>query len=142
MADTFSREERSRIMSLVRSKDTSPEKIVFSYLRKSHVYFQRHYSRAIGNPDIALPRKKRAVFVDGDFWHGRNYQKVLAKHEPDSYWIKKITRNIERDKEQRAALRDEGWQLLVVWESDVLRKSTRQQELEKIKAFLTDTGVR
>lgn len=142
MADTFSPEERSRIMSLVRSKNTKPEKIVFSYLRKSNVYFQRHYKRAIGNPDIALPRKKKAVFIDGDFWHGRDYRKVLAKHDTDSYWIKKITRNMERDKEQRTMLHDEGWVLLVVWESDIIRKSTQFQELQKIKDFLTDTGVR
>ncbi len=69
MADVFSKAKRSEIMSRIRAKDTRIEKTVFSYLRKKKIYFQKHYSKVAGNPDIALPAEKIAVFINGDFWH-------------------------------------------------------------------------
>jgi len=75
MADCFTKKKRSEIMSKIRNKETKIEKMVFKYLRENKVYFQKHYNWASGKPDIALPRKKKAVFIDGDFWHGRDYEK-------------------------------------------------------------------
>lgn len=66
MADMYSPEKRSDIMSRIRSKETQAEKIVFRYLRQQKLYFQKHYARAAGKPDVALPRKKKAVFIDSD----------------------------------------------------------------------------
>src|SRR3989338_5385892 len=74
MVDIFSKRKRSEIMSRIRSKNTKIEKLVFSRLRADRIYFQRHYKRAPGNPDIALPKKMKAVFVDGDFWHGYKFR--------------------------------------------------------------------
>lgn len=122
-------------MSRIRSKNTKAEVVVFRYLRKEMIYFQKHYKRAIGNPDIALPRKKKAVFIDGDFWHGREYKKTVARL-PGGYWKEKIKRNYARDKKNRKELTDAGWSMLQVWESDILRKRTQQEELEKIAKFL------
>jgi DNA mismatch endonuclease, patch repair protein len=136
MADTFDKAKRSKIMSLVKSKDTAPERIVFKYLRANKVYFQKHYKRAVGTPDIALPRKKRAVFIDSAFWHGKKYDVILRNRPPDDYWVHKIARNMERDKQQRDALTSDGWKLLVVWEDDIKRMRTRQEVLERIKEFL------
>ncbi|GAJ07086.1 unnamed protein product, partial [marine sediment metagenome] len=98
MADKFSKDVRSKIMSEIRSEGTKVENIVFKELKKRKIYFQKHYKRAVGNPDIALPRKKKAVFIDGDFWHGRDFHK-LKKRLPKKYWLKKIERNVQRDKE-------------------------------------------
>lgn len=137
MTDMYSPEKRSEIMSRIRSKDTQAERIVFHYLRNNAIYFQKHYTRAAGKPDIALPRKKKAVFIDGDFWHGKTYDKVLRNRPPDDYWVLKIARNMERDKQQREGLINKGWVILQIWEEDLKRKSTRQETLEKIKAFLT-----
>lgn len=134
--DTFDKKKRSEIMSLIRSKNTKAEMVVFKYLRKEKVYFQMHYKRAIGNPDIALPNKKRAVFIDGDFWHGREFEKTMNRL-PKVYWRDKIARNIVRDKETRQGLKEKGWELLQVWESDIIRKRTREETFEKIKNFLT-----
>lgn len=136
MADMFSPEKRSEIMSRIRSQGTQAEKLAFSYLRKHKIYFQKHYKKVPGKPDIALPRKKKAVFIDGDFWHGRDYSRVTANRRPDDYWVKKIRRNMERDAEQRAYLIDNGWQLLTVWESDIKRVRTRLASLESIAEFL------
>ena len=136
MTDMFSPQRRSEIMSHIHSKDTEVEKIVFRYLRQNHIYFQRHYKKVRGRPDIALPRKKRAVFIDGDFWHGRDYDRIVRSRGEGDYWPIKIAKNIARDKENRDELKEKGWSLLVVWESDISRKSSRQAILESIKKFL------
>jgi DNA mismatch endonuclease (patch repair protein) len=100
MADKFSKEVRSRIMSSIRSENTRIEKLVFKELKRRNVYFQKHYKKVSGSPDIALPREKKAVFIDGDFWHGYNFKK-LKKRLPKDLWLGKIKRNIRRDKEYR-----------------------------------------
>jgi len=112
------------------------EKLVFSYLRKENIYFKKHYDKAPGKPDIALPRKKKAVFIDGDFWHGRTLDKVIARRGNDDFWTRKLKRNIERDREQAKLLLEHDWSFIRIWVSDILRKSTRDEELNKIKSFL------
>ncbi|NTW23021.1 very short patch repair endonuclease [Candidatus Falkowbacteria bacterium] len=136
MADVFSREKRSDIMSRIRSKNTGIEKLVFSYLRKNKIYFQKHYDKVKGRPDIAVPSKKLAVFIDGDFWHGYRFEKLQGRI-PKEYWREKILANMARDKKNRVVLRRDGWQLLRVWEHQ-LKKST-ERTLEKIKDFLIKT---
>jgi DNA mismatch endonuclease (patch repair protein) len=136
MVDVFDPELRHKVMSSIRSKNSKAELIVFAYLRKEGIYFQKHYSRAPGKPDIALPRKKRAVFIDGDFWHGRNYKIRLRGRVETDPWVQKIKRNISRDKEQTRLLRESGWQVLRIWESDILRKRTSESILYNIRAFL------
>ena len=128
MADVFDSKKRSEVMSTIRAKNTKAELIVFSYLRKHKIYFKKHYNRAPGHPDIALPRKKVAVFIDGDFWHGKTIEQLLVRRGGDEndYWIVKIRRNIERDKEQELALKTSGWRILRVWEADIKRKRTRE----------------
>jgi len=120
-------------MSKIRSKNTKPEVLVFRELRKRGIYFQKHYKRAAGNPDIALPRKKKAVFIDGDFWHGYQFSK-LEKRLPKKYWLAKIERNIKRDRKNRAQLHKEGWEVLRVWEHELNKNF--DNALEKIIKFL------
>jgi DNA mismatch endonuclease (patch repair protein) len=136
MPDIFSKAKRGEIMSRIRSKNTKVERIVFRYLRAKRIYFQRHYARAVGSPDVALPRRKIAVFIDGDFWHGRHAGKRLPKL--DAWWRAKILRNMRRDRLARAALRKEGWSVLRVWETELTRKRTRERWLEKIREHLTN----
>ena len=120
-------------MSLIRSTHTKPEAAVFRALRKQGIYFQKHYKKAIGNPDIALPSKKKAVFIDGDFWHGFQFN-VLKRRLPKRYWLKKITNNVKRDKKYRAILRKQGWSILRVWEHKVLNDFDRT--FKRIVEFL------
>jgi DNA mismatch endonuclease (patch repair protein) len=116
--DKFSKEMRSGIMSKIHSKGTKVEQIVFKELRRRKIYFQAHYKNVPGNPDIALPRKKCAIFIDGDFWHGYELQK-LKNRLPENYWMAKIERNVKRDRKNRAELRKMGWDILRVWEHEV-----------------------
>jgi DNA mismatch endonuclease (patch repair protein) len=132
MTDIFSRDKRKAIMSSVRSKNTVPEVAVFNYLNKQKIYYQKHYGRITGKPDIALPRSKKAVFVDGDYWHGRYPDKVTKS----SFWKNKIKSNIERDKLVNTELANKGWLVLRVWASDINRKSTQQNIFDRIVDFL------
>ena len=132
--DKFSKEQRSEIMSRIRSSNTKIELLVFKELRKRKVYFQRHYKRAVGKPDIALPRKKKAVFIDGDFWHGYNIDSL--KNKPTrQFWIKKIEDNIKRDKIVNATLIEDGWKILRVWENEI--NKNLDYSMDKIFIFLT-----
>lgn len=132
MTDIFEPDKRKQIMSSVRSKNSVAEKIVFKYLRTQKIYFKKHYTGVIGKPDIAIPRKKKAVFIDGDYWHGRHPEKVTN----DLFWTNKIKRNKDRDILVNTTLNQEGWVYVRIWESDIKRKSTQAESLEKIKTFL------
>ena len=120
-------------MSRIKSENTQLEKEVFSFLRKKKVYFRKHYKLIFGSPDIALPSKKKAVFVDGDFWHGWK-QKQAVKRLPNAFWKEKILTNIKRDKRNRAALRRNGWKVLRVWQHEIEKDKNRA--LNKIFKFL------
>lgn len=131
--DVFTKKKRSEIMSRICSKNTSVEKVVFGELRKRKIYFKRHYKKVAGNPDIALPQKKKAIFIDGDFWHGYGFEKS-KKRLPKKYWIKKIEDNIKRDKRNRLKLKKEGWKVLRIWEHDIQKK--KNESIEKAISFL------
>jgi DNA mismatch endonuclease (patch repair protein) len=134
MPDIFTKEKRSEVMSRIRGKNTKPELVVFRYLRREKIYFQKHYKKAPGSPDVALPRKRIAVLIDGDFWHGRHYAKKKEKL-PEVYWQGKIAANIARDKRNMAKLRRSGWRVMRVWESDLMGKR-QEKTLEKVRDFL------
>ncbi len=133
MPDKFSKEKRSLIMSKIRSKNTKAEISVFRELRKRGIYFQKHYKNVIGNPDIALPRKKKAVFIDGDFWHGYNFVE-LKKRLPKKYWLNKIENNINRDNNTNFQLKESGWEVLRIWEHSINKNADKA--IEKIIGFL------
>jgi DNA mismatch endonuclease (patch repair protein) len=77
-----------------------------------------------GAPDIVFPAARLAVFVDGDFWHGNNWEMLSAKlrrGHNSAYWIRKIERNAARDLEQTHELTTMGWLVVRVWESEIRR---------------------
>lgn len=121
-------------MSRVKGKNNALEKKAFSHLRKNGLYFQKHYSKAPGSPDIALPRKKLCVFIDGDFWHGRRIESTYDRLAP--FWREKILTNVKRDNRNKRKLRKTGWKILRVWESDLKRNPMKT--LNKIVIFLRD----
>ena len=124
-------------MSKIRSKNTKAELIVFRELRKRKIYFQKHYKKAAGSPDIAFPRKKMAIFIDGDFWHGRNFAKNKNRL-PKKYWRRKIETNIIRDRKNRAKLKRQGWKVLRVWERSVM--GVGRKNIDKVVNFINENG--
>ena len=120
-------------MSRIRAKNTGIEKTVFLYLRKRKIYFRQHYDKIPGKPDIALPSKKKAVFINGDFWHGYRFR--AWKHRiPKKYWRDKIESNIARDKRRYAALKRREWKIFKVWGHDVMKRT--EETCKKIEKFL------
>ncbi len=120
-------------MSRIRAKNTGIEKTVFSYLRKEKIYFQRHYDKIAGKPDIALPSKKLAVFINGDFWHGYRFFE-WKERIPQEYWRSKIENNIARDQKNYRKLRRMGWKVLRIWGHDIRKKP--EESCRKICEFL------
>ena len=132
MADIWSEEKRSEVMSLIRSKNTKPEKIVRSMLYYMGLRFRRHRRDLPGRPDIVLPKYGLAIFVHGCFWHfhqGCRDGKIPQSNQ--DYWEPKLKRNVKRDKDSLAALKDAGWNTLVIWECEV-KKQLPQVQLKII----------
>ena len=114
-----------RIMSAIKSKGTKPEILLGKAMWALGLRYRKHGKNIPGKPDFVFKGKKIAVFCDGDFWHGNNWKlrrlksikEELAGY--DDYWKKKISRNIERDKEVNQILIDDGWTVIRFWESDI-----------------------
>lgn len=116
-------EKASRTLSRTRKKDTKCEMALRRALWHKGYRYRKHYADAPGTPDIAFPGAKVAIFCDGDFWHGRNWDERRRKLKAGSnsgYWIPKIQRNRERDQQINEALRAEGWMVARFWETEIL----------------------
>ena len=118
MADIFTPEKRSWVMSRIRSKDTKIEKKTASMLRKNKIHYRR-FPKVFGSPDFVV-EKKVIVFCDGDFWHGYQYDK--KKKPPKKFWRDKIERNMERDRKVSRTLRRDGWSVIRIWEHDIEKR--------------------
>lgn len=116
-------------MARVRNKDSKAEIALRRALHASGLRYRLHARDVPGRPDIVIRRRKLAVFVDGDLWHGnpaevaRRGRTTLAELFPSrtEWWVAKIERTISRDREVGAALRSDGWIVVRLWEHDVLR---------------------
>ena len=118
MADIFTPEKRSWVMSRIRSKDTKIEKKMASLLRKNKIRYRR-FPNIFGSPDFVV-EKKLLVFCDGDFWHGYGYGK--KKRPRKKFWRDKIERNMGRDRKVTRKLRADGWSVVRLWEHDIERR--------------------
>lgn len=113
---------RSNTMRRIKSKNTKPELILRHILWQNGIRYRIQNSSITGNPDLTIRRKKVAIFVDGDFWHGHNWEiKRLKIVNNRDYWIPKIEKNIERDKKVSQQLLKEGWEVIRLWETDILK---------------------
>jgi DNA mismatch endonuclease (patch repair protein) len=136
MADVFSEEKRSWIMSRVKGRDTTPELAVRSIIHRHGYRFRLHRKDLPGCPDIVLPRHRNIVFVHGCFWHGhKGCRKSSRPATNREFWNAKIDGNIARDKKAVRRLRRSGWSVLVVWECEL----RDPQKLERrLLRFLSD----
>lgn len=116
-SDNLTPEQRHRCMSRVRTKNTLPEIRLRTALHNRGARFRNHMAGLPGRPDIVFTRAKLAVFVDGDFWHGRELH--AWAHQLSPFWRAKIARNITRDEQNTADLQDLGWAVLRVWEYEI-----------------------
>lgn len=119
MTDTVDKATRSRIMSKVPRKDTSLEIVVRRALHRGGLRFRLHRSDLPGSPDIVLPVRRTAVFVHGCFWHGHGCKRSRPPSSNQTYWLRKIAENQERDQRKIEHLNSMGWHTVVIWECEI-----------------------
>ena len=116
MADVFTKEKRSAVMSLIRSRGNRATELRLIALMRAHgITGWRRNAPVFGKPDFVFRRERVAVFVDGCFWHGcpRHATKPATRAE---WWAAKLARNSERDRTVSRTLRASGWKVLRIWE--------------------------
>jgi len=119
MADNLTKEQRSYAMSRIRSKgNESTEQALITAMRRAGLSGWRRNSKLRGKPDFVFPRFRTAVFVDGCYWHGCAKCSLLSKSNTE-YWTPKIEGNRNRDKFNTRLLRQDGWQVVRIWEHDL-----------------------
>ena len=128
-------------MSRIRGKDTKPEMLIRRGLHGRGLRYRLHGKAISGKPDLVFPKHRAVVFVHGCFWHGHgcslfNWPKTRA-----AFWKSKIDRNMARDREALAALKADGWRVLVVWECALKGKRRRDLSdvLDGAEAFIRES---
>lgn len=119
--DVLTKAQRRKNMRHIRSLDTKPE-VMFRHALWHHgLRYRKNYRNLPGTPDIALLRQKIAIFVDGDFWHARRHREHPGEQIASNteFWQRKLSRNVEHDREVNDALTEQGWLVLRFWESDI-----------------------
>lgn len=129
MADNHTQEVRSRNMSHIRSINSKPEEKVRKYLFSKGFRYRKNDKRYPGKPDIVLPKYKTIIFINGCFWHKHDCPRFVWPSSNEEYWRPKILRNVERDMQVQALLKEQGWNVLVIWECQ-LKKKVFQETME------------
>ena len=126
--DVLTSDQRRRSMQHNRSKDTSIEIILRKALWQKGYRYRKNYKKLPGSPDIAITKQKIAIFCDGEFFHGKDWETKKSKlregHNSD-FWINKIEKNMQRDRENDKDLMGLGWTVMRFWGEDI-KKDTKE----------------
>ena len=119
-AGFYTTAQRSKTMSKIRGKDTKPELLFRKALWSAGFRYRVNSKFLIGKPDISIKKYKTAVFIDGEFWHGYDWEhkKQTLKSNRD-FWIPKIERNMQRDREVNYKLQEMGYTIFRFWTSEL-----------------------
>src|SRR5690606_18781003 len=111
---------------------TKPEIMLAKALYARGYRYRKNDKSVFGKPDLTFKKIKLAIFVDGEFWHGKDWEKRKYDHKTNKeFWYKKIERNIQRDKEVNEKLTQEGWRILRFWSKEIEKNlSDCVQEIE------------
>lgn len=132
--DNISSEHRSWNMSRIKSKDTTPERIVRSFLHHNGFRFRLHVKDLPGHPDIVLPKYKTVIEVRGCFWHRHpGCRQATTPSTNIDFWQEKFKRNVDRDRNTEKRLNELGWNLIVVWECELQNDGFLEILPDKIK---------
>ena len=130
MTDIFSADKRSEIMRSVRTRNTAPEAVVRSVLRRLRVSYSSNASRLPGTPDLVVSHFKLAIFVNGCLWHGHERcSRAKVPVQNRSVWVSKIAGNRRRDRRVTAALRKLGYTVLTVWACQTKHVATIERRI-------------
>lgn len=139
MPDIFNEEKRSQIMRSVKNKGTKQELLVRDLLCK--LGFNRYRlstSQLECSPDIVYPGLRKAIFINGCFWHGHDCSRGKLPTSNAEFWENKIAKNRERDEKDYLELRAKGWSCLVIWQCEIKKKNMVVLK-EKILSFMKKT---
>jgi DNA mismatch endonuclease, patch repair protein len=133
--DNLTKSQRCKNMRNIRSAGTMPEKLIMRALQRRKVYFAKNDRSIVGKPDIVFRRRKTAVFIDSDFWHGHPKRFIMPKSNRQ-YWKEKIRRNKERYAGVNKRLKEAGWKVIRIWEFDIKKNTDKYagkilEELDK-----------
>ena len=133
--DKLTPEQRKKCMRANKSTGTKPELVLAKAMWALGLRYRKNSGSIFGKPDFSFKKYKVAVFVDGEFWHGKDWEqrKVEIKGNRE-FWIAKIERNIRRDMEVTGRLKAEGWTVLRFWSNDVVKNAGCHAE--KVKEII------
>jgi len=137
--DNLTKEQRRKNMQNIRNKNTSIEVVLRKALWQKGYRYRKNYKELPGNPDIVLTKYKIAIFCDGEFFHGKDWevQKLrLEKSSNSEYWISKISRNCERDNEVNKKLLFEDWTVIRFWGKEI--KNNTEECVKAIEEAIFD----
>lgn len=143
--DDMTRQQRHDNMRQIRSADTKPEIMLRRALWHSGFRYRKNWKFLPGCPDIVLTRQKICIFVDGEYFHGKDWwsgqkQKVQNGNHSE-YWVPKIEKNIARDRRVDAELKGLGWNVIRFWSRDVLADSVKCVDAVKESVFLQNLNT-
>ena len=140
MADRLTKEERSELMSHIRSVNTKPEVALRRALWRRGFRYRVNVKSLPGSPDIVLPKHRTVVFVHGCFWHGHKGCKIYHLPQTNTeFWRAKVARNQERDQEVWRQLEAKGWSVVIVWECELV-KTKFADTIERVTADIKANG--
>lgn len=118
--DKLTKEQRRRNMRANKASGTKSEVILAKSLYAKGYRYRKNDKSVFGKPDLTFKKLKLAIFIDGEFWHGKNWKERKHDHKTNQeFWWKKIERNMERDIEVNAELKNQGWQVMRIWSKDI-----------------------
>jgi DNA mismatch endonuclease (patch repair protein) len=131
----YTTDQRSKLMSKIRGQNTKPEIALRKAMWAISLKYRINVKSLPGKPDILMRKYKLAIFVDGEFWHGHDWEAKKARIKSNTdYWIPKIERNMQRDRENIEKLNDLGFFVLRFWEREI--KNDLEGCLKKILAYI------
>lgn len=143
MADVLTKEQRRRNMQHIKAMDTKIEVLLRKALWKKGYRYRKNYKELPGKPDIALTKYKVAIFCDGEFFHGKDWEVLksrLEKSNNSEFWISKISRNRQRDDEVNKMLLFEGWTVIRFWGNDI--KKHTDECVQAVEETIMDLTMR
>ena len=124
--DRLTKEQRYKNMSANKGKGTKLELLFGKLLWNAGVRYRKNDKRVFGRPDFVIRKMRIAIFCDGEFWHGRNWEERKNDHKSNcDFWYSKIERNIRRDKEVNEQLKAQGWTVFRFWETEITKESDK-----------------
>ena len=117
--DAHSPQQRSKNMSAIKASGTKDEIRLRKELWTKGYRYRKNNKKVFGKPDFTFKKNKLAIFVDSEFFHGKDFETKKKPATNVEFWHKKIERNIQRDKEVNEQLTSQGWTVLRFWSNDV-----------------------